>query len=132
MAKVRSKHTVPERVVRSICRSLGFRYRLHRHSLPGSPDLVFPSLRRTIFVHGCFWHRHACPNGQRVPRTKLRFWNSKFEDNVKRDRRARADLKRLGWDVLVIWECQTTPARRAALVERLRRFLAASPADTKR
>jgi DNA mismatch endonuclease (patch repair protein) len=121
MRRVASKDTTPERVVRSLAHQLGYRFRLHRDDLPGTPDLVFPRLRAVVFVHGCFWHQHSCPRGNRRPATNREYWNAKLERNVRRDRRNIRRLRRTGWRVLVVWECET---RRPERVEqRLRRFL---------
>ena len=106
MGRVRSKDTKPEMRVRRLVFSLGYRYRLHRRELPGTPDLAFPGRRRVIFVHGCFWHRHAgCPN-TRWPKSKLDFWKPKLEANRRRDIKHKKQLTRQGWDYLVIWECE--------------------------
>jgi len=121
MAAVRSKDTAPERIVRRIVQHMGLRFRLHRRSLPGSPDLVFPGRSRVIFVHGCFWHAHTC-GGCRIPATNRAFWVKKLTGNAERDRRAVRLLRRAGWKVLVIWECQTAPRRRDRLAERLAKF----------
>lgn len=107
MAAIRSKNTKPEMIVRKIAHSLGFRYRLHRRDLPGKPDLVFPRSKKIIFVHGCFWHMHSCQYGNVIPKTNTAFWRRKRTSNVERDRRNKLDLKKLGWQILVIWECQT-------------------------
>jgi DNA mismatch endonuclease (patch repair protein) len=89
--------------------------------LPGCPDLVFPARRKVVLVHGCFWHRHSCSNGRVVPRTRRAFWLKKLEGNKKRDARNRRAMRKKGWDVLVIWECQTDRTER--LIERLHAFL---------
>ena len=134
MRAVRSKDTAPELAVRRLAHALGYRFRLHRRDLPGSPDLVFPGRRKVIFVHGCFWHRHGlggtggCPRGRSTPATRRDFWEAKFARNVARDRRARRLLNADGWGVMVVWECRTRrwarePARRDRLARRLRRFL---------
>jgi DNA mismatch endonuclease (patch repair protein) len=123
MRAVKSGDTTPELVVRRIVHALGYRFRLHRRGLPGQPDLVFPRLGKAIQVHGCFWHRHACEAGQSTPATRVEYWNAKFARNVERDRRNLRRLRRLGWRVLVVWECQTRAAKRAALEARLARFL---------
>lgn len=107
MARVRSKNTTPELRVRRAAHRLGYRFRLHRSDLPGSPDLVFPGRRKAIFVHGCFWHRHARCKRTRTPKSRVDFWLTKFEANVRRDRQVRAQLRRAGWSVLVVWECET-------------------------
>lgn len=106
MSRVRGKDTKPELMVRRLVHSMGFRYRLHRRDLPGSPDLVFPKLRKVIFVHGCFWHRHeGCPNN-RTPKSKKEFWVPKLESNRVRDQLNQERLKQEGWECLVIWECE--------------------------
>lgn len=106
MAVIRERDTAPELRVRRIVHSLGFRFRLHRRDLPGAPDLVFPSLRKVIFVHGCFWHRHNCRKGQSTPTTRRAFWENKLQRNKLRDLATRRRLARLGWRVLVVWECR--------------------------
>lgn len=106
MARVRGKDTAPELRVRRIAHRMGLRFRLHRKDLPGRPDLVFPKYRAAVFVHGCFWHRHArCPRAS-TPATRVEFWQAKFEANKARDRRQIQALQELGWRVLTIWECE--------------------------
>lgn len=109
MRRVRSSDTRPEIVVRRIAHRLGYRFRLHRKDLPGTPDLVFPSRRKIIFVHGCFWHQHPDPNckGARKPKSNQEYWLPKLQRNVERDRQARSALENAGWSVLEIWECET-------------------------
>lgn len=107
MSQIRGKHTKPEMIVRRLAHSLGYRYRLHDRNLPGSPDLVFPSRRQVIFVHGCFWHRHRCKLGRPMPASRRNFWAMKLLKNKQRDRAARRKLCRADWEVLVVWECQT-------------------------
>ena len=121
MRRVRAKDTKPEMAVRSLVHRMGFRYRLHRRELPGNPDLVFPRLRKVIFVHGCFWHGHCCRSGQNRPRSNKGYWLPKLHRNKARDRANRAKLRRSGWDVLVVWECQDR--RIEALCERIAPFL---------
>ena len=121
MQAVRSKDTKPEMVVRRLVHSLGYRYRLHRRDLPGVPDLVFPSRRKIIFVHGCFWHGHPCRGEPRLPKTNREYWVPKIARNAERDRNHLSDLDRLGWDVLTIWECELKD--KGGLESRLRRFL---------
>ena len=106
MAAVPQKDTKPEMIVRRMAHAMGYRYRLHVRKLPGSPDLVFPRLKKVIFVHGCFWHRHGCKRTT-TPASRVEYWSKKFEENVKRDRRNVRELERAGWSVLVIWECWT-------------------------
>jgi len=107
MSRVRSKNSKPELVVRRLTHALGYRFRLHRRDLPGTPDLVFPRLRKAIFVHGCFWHRHRGCSRTTTPKTRAAYWEKKFKQNIKRDAVKESTLKSLGWDVLVVWECET-------------------------
>jgi DNA mismatch endonuclease (patch repair protein) len=106
MSQVREKNTSPELMVRSLVHRLGFRFRLHRKELPGKPDLVFPSRKKVIFVHGCFWHGHDCVRGGRVPKTNSVYWHEKIQRNIERGAQHQSELKALGWGVLVIWECE--------------------------
>ena len=122
MARVKGKDTKPEMKVRRLAHGLGYRFRLHRKDLPGSPDLVFPGRRKVIFVHGCFWHGHDCPRGSRQPKQNADYWRAKIARNMKRDADALAALEDQGWAVLTLWECELKDV--GALVTRLRRFLA--------
>jgi DNA mismatch endonuclease (patch repair protein) len=106
MAAVKGRDTTPELAVQRMVHALGFRFRLHAGDLPGKPDIVLRRLRAVIFVHGCFWHRHACKYGRATPQTRAAFWAEKFARNVARDRTTRRQLRRAGWRVLIIWECQ--------------------------
>lgn len=106
MQSIHSVDTVPEKSLRHKLHSLGYRYRLHCKYLPGKPDIVFPARRKVIFVNGCFWHRHHCKRGKSTPATNRPFWLEKFEGNKKRDKRNRRDLRKLGWSVFTVWECQ--------------------------
>lgn len=106
MASIRSKDTAPEMIVRRNAHGLGYRFRLHRKDLPGTPDLVFPRLRKVILVHGCYWHGHGCKLG-RLPKSNVAFWKEKIDRNRARDARNLADLKALGWKTLVVWQCAT-------------------------
>ena len=124
MRSIRGKDTRPELIVRRLVHSLGYRFRLHRRDLPGSPDLVLPRLAVVIFVHGCYWHRHDCKLGRPVPGTRTDFWMKKFADNVRRDSRAAKELQELGWRVVVVWECETRASRLEDLRTRLRDTLA--------
>lgn len=120
MSRIRGKDTTPERAVRSMVHGLGYRFRLHGRDLPGRPDLVLPRLRTVIFVHGCFWHRHARCRYATTPATRRAFWLEKFERNVERDRRTAAALRRLGWSVITVWECQLRrPEKVRARLERM-------------
>ncbi len=107
MVAIKSKDTKPELIVRTICHKLGFRFRLHRKDILGKPDLVFVRLKKIIFVHGCFWHRHSCRRGQVFPKTNKVYWNEKISRNVKRDEHNLKRLRNQKWKILVIWECQT-------------------------
>lgn len=115
MSRVRSENTGPERVVRSLAHRLGFRFALHRRDLPGSPDIVFPCRHRVIFVHGCFWHGHACARGNRLPVTHAAYWRTKIKKNRRRDARNNSRLRKLGWKVLSVWECQIADEKRVAV-----------------
>ncbi len=107
MGLVRRANTRPEVVVRRALHQLGYRFRLHRRGLPGTPDIVLPRHRTVIFVHGCFWHRHGKCHKATTPTSNVEFWKSKFEANVHRDRRKKKLLTSEGWKVIVIWECET-------------------------
>lgn len=120
MSLIRSKNTTPELLVRSMAHRLGYRFRLHRRDLPGTPDLVFPRLRKIIDVRGCFWHAHSC-RGRKRPLTHAAYWRPKLARNVARDRRNARKLRSQGWRVLVVWECQMGDADR--LMRRIARFL---------
>ena len=121
MALVRAKDTKPELLVRRLVHGMGYRYRLHRRDLPGTPDLVFPGRGKVIFIHGCFWHRHARCALARLPKSRGDFWLPKLTANAERDARNVRALRRLGWSVLTIWECQLGDT--AKLANRIRRFL---------
>lgn len=107
MARIRSKNTKPELRVRQLLHQIGYRYRIHVSSLPGCPDLVFPSRKKVIFVHGCFWHGHAGCKVANRPKTRTSFWLEKFARNRARDVANRRRLKRLGWVSYTIWECES-------------------------
>lgn len=121
MRAVKSRDTKPEMKVRRLVYRLGFRYRLHRADLPGKPDLAFASRRRVIFVHGCFWHGHACRRGARVPKTNTGYWREKIWRNRSRDATSLRALRQLGWEPLVVWECEL--ADLAMLAKRIEAFL---------
>ena len=121
MARVRAKNSRPELLVRKLVYAQGYRYRLHARELPGRPDLVFRKYRKVIFVHGCFWHRHAKCALARMPKSRLDFWQPKLEGNRRRDQRNRRALVKDGWKVLTIWECQLKGI--VNLEARIRRFL---------
>lgn len=121
MSRIRNKNTRPEIIVRSLVHCMGYRYALHRKDLPGRPDMVLTRHRKIIFVHGCFWHMHKCRYGKVKPATNVKFWQSKREGNVARDKRNLRKLRKEGWKVLVIWECQTRQLDR--LINKLEQFL---------
>ena len=121
MALVRGRDTKPEMRVRKALHAAGLRYRLHDRRLPGVPDLVFPSRRIVLFVHGCFWHRHPGCAGARMPKSRLEFWEPKLSGNAERDKRNQTALETAGWEVMVIWECETRDqATIQGLVSRVR------------
>lgn len=126
MRAVRRKDTTPELRVRRLAHRLGLRFRLHRHDLPGTPDLVFPRRRIALFVHGCFWHRHPGCRYATTPATRREFWEAKFTANQARDRRQTEQLRSLGWQVVVVWECET---RNIPTLEARLRTLFALPSD---
>jgi DNA mismatch endonuclease (patch repair protein) len=107
MAKVKGKNTGPELLVRKALHAMGYRFRLHRRDLPGRPDIVLPRLRTVVFVHGCYWHRHADCNRASMPATRRDFWQAKFDRTVERDYTQGKRLAEAGWNVLVVWECET-------------------------
>lgn len=107
MARIQGKNTKPEIAVRRIAYGLGYRYRLHRRDLPGTPDMTFPRLKKIIFVHGCFWHQHPGCKCAYKPKSNTEFWGQKFSSNLKRDIDVLRKLRGLGWKVLVVWECET-------------------------
>jgi DNA mismatch endonuclease, patch repair protein len=124
MGRIRSKNTAPEMTVRKLVHGMGYRYRLHKRSLPGTPDLVFPARKRVIFVHGCFWHKHA--GCVRLPKSKMEYWKPKLEGNRRRDLSVQRKLRSLGWKALIIWECEV---REKDLAERIASFLTEDDED---
>jgi len=106
MSAIRSKNTKPEIAVRKLLHSLGYRFRLHKKNLPGSPDIVLPKYKTVIFVHGCFWHRHKNCKYASTPKTRKEFWEKKFRENINRDNLNQANLSLKGWKIIIIWECQ--------------------------
>jgi DNA mismatch endonuclease (patch repair protein) len=120
MGRIGSKNTAPELIVRRLLHSLGYRFRLHRKDLPGTPDIVLPGRRKAIFVHGCFWHAHSCRIG-RPPKSRPEFWEPKLARNRARDEENSRNLEEAGWDVLTVWQCETKD--KVALSELLEKFL---------
>lgn len=122
MALVRSTGTKPELKVRQALRAMGIKFKTHDARVPGTPDFTVSSRRLAIFVHGCFWHRHAsCHNGRRLPKSRVRFWENKLDNNRKRDARIFRKLNRLGWSYMVLWECQIRDTE--ALTKKIHRVL---------
>ena len=123
MSNIRAKDMKPEMRVRHLAHSMGYRYRLHRKDLPGRPDLVFPGRKKVIFVHGCFWHQHADPACKiaRLPQSNRGYWLPKLERNAARDAQHAATLKKSGWEVLILWECEVEGD--TGLRDRIREFL---------
>src|SRR6266403_256829 len=120
MSRIRGKHTAPEMVVRSLLHGMGLRFRLHGKGLPGRPDIVLARHRTVVFVHGCFWHRHRGCQNCTTPTNNRLFWVKKLEGNAARDTLHRVALRKLGWHVSVVWECET---EKAVTVARLQRRL---------
>jgi len=106
MSRVRSKNTKPELIIRSLLHRQGYRFRIHRKDLPGCPDIVFPKYKFAIFVHGCFWHQHKGCKKAQIPNTNKLFWEKKLSRNIERDKESINELKELGWNVFIIWECE--------------------------
>jgi DNA mismatch endonuclease (patch repair protein) len=120
MSGIRGQDTKPELLVRCFLHGHGFRYRLSPRDLPGKPDLVLPKHGAVVFVHGCFWHRHGGCRFATVPASNKNFWKEKFDANVARDKRVRQQLQRIGWKVIVVWECQLDEKRLLKLAGRIR------------
>ncbi len=121
MRQVRAKNTKPERELRSLLHRAGYRFRLHRSDLPGRPDIVFPTRRKIIFVHGCFWHQHRKCRKASIPKSRLDYWIPKLQQNAERDEANRMRLHQLGWDVFVVWQCEMRDED--AVTRRLAEFL---------
>ena len=120
MSRIRNADTKPEMIGRRLVHDMGYRYRLHARDLPGNPDLVFRPRKKVILIHGCFWHQHGCRQ-YRQPRTKRSFWETKLAKNKARDAKVMRKLRKLGWGVMVVWECQVR--QEAVLRSRIKRFL---------
>jgi DNA mismatch endonuclease (patch repair protein) len=121
MSKVKQRHTNPELAVRSLLHRLGYRFRLHRKDLPGSPDIVLPKYKTAIFVHGCFWHQHSgCKKAGR-PSSNTDYWNNKLDENIKRDAKKESELKELGWNFFTVWQCEIK--NKEILAEKINRLL---------
>jgi DNA mismatch endonuclease (patch repair protein) len=124
MSRIRGRNTTPELTVRSMLHRLGYRFRLHRKDLPGTPDIVFPSKRRVVFIDGCFWHGHQCHIGH-LPSSNVRYWRDKIRKNQRRDAKTRNLLRAQGWQVLSVWECEVQNTN--ILTKRLIYFLGEKP-----
>ncbi len=120
MARIHSRDTRPELLIRSVVHRMGFRFRLGGAGLPGRPDLVFPRMKKALFVHGCFWHCHNCKRAS-VPTSNSAFWEKKLSGNARRDQQNYLKLKALGWSYLVIWQCELRKEKR--LLSKLKRYL---------
>lgn len=121
MARIKSRDTKPELKVRRLAHALGYRFRLQRKDLPGTPDLAFPGRKKVIFVHGCFWHGHDCPRGARRPKQNADYWIAKIARNRTRDADALTALAAMGWSALTIWECEMADPH--TLERRIKGFL---------
>jgi DNA mismatch endonuclease (patch repair protein) len=106
MGMVKSKNTIPEMLVRTALFSLGYRFRLHKKELPGKPDIVLPKYKKAIFVNGCFWHGHSGCKASKRPQSNSNFWNAKLNRNIARDKEIYEQLKQMGWQSIIVWECQ--------------------------
>lgn len=122
MSKISRKNTSPELIIRKALFAEGYRYRLHRKDLPGNPDIVFPSKKKVIFINGCFWHRHNCKRAA-LPTTNIDFWEKKLSGNKERDNRNLEKLKKMGWESLVIWQCQIKKNKIKDQVKHISKFL---------
>lgn len=121
MSLIRSSNTKPEMYVRELVSELGFSYQLYCKNIPGCPDLAFPKDKKIIFVHGCFWHRHCCEKGSVIPKTNKNYWLTKFGKNKLRDKKNRLLLKKEGWNILIVWECQLK--NKIRIKNRINKFL---------
>ncbi len=106
MSRIRAADTKPEKIVRSILHRVGFRFGLHVKSLPGKPDIVLPKYKTVVFVHGCFWHCHKGCRRANVPKTNKKYWVPKLERNLERDKINKRALKKDGWRIITVWECE--------------------------
>jgi DNA mismatch endonuclease (patch repair protein) len=130
MRAVRSKHTGPELVLRHLLSRMGYRYRLHNSFLPGKPDVSFSAKKKVIFLHGCFWHQHSRCKKSSFPKSNLSYWTPKLRSNVERDQRVRRALRKLGWEVLVVWQCGLRNEKATRI--RLKQFLGSPSSRAKR
>ena len=119
MSRIKGKDTKPEIIVRSVLHKNGFRFRLNRKDLPGKPDIVLPKYKSVILVHGCFWHRHPRCKFAYNPKSRVKFWQNKFSENVERDRLVRKELRKMGWKVIVVWECELKNEKKDKTINRI-------------
>ena len=119
MSRIRCKDTKPEKIVRSVLHKNGFRFRLNRKDLPGKPDIVLPKYQTVIFVHGCFWHRHPQCRFAYNPKSRVKFWQNKFNENIERDRFVKKELRKMGWKVIVVWECELKNDKKEKSINRI-------------
>lgn len=123
MSSISSKNTKPEIIIRKLAHNLGYRFKLHRKDLPGKPDLVFPKYNKVIFVNGCFWHGHNKCTHSKLPSTNKKFWREKIEGNKRKDKSIKIKLKKMGWDYLVIWQCDIKKRNTEKLSKNISTFL---------
>ncbi len=121
MSSVKQRHTKPEIIVRKLLHRLGYRFRLHSKKLPGTPDIVLPKYKAVIFVHGCFWHQHEGCRKSRRPTSNVEFWNEKLDRNIARDKQKESELKKSGWKILTVWDCEIKDEE--ALIKKVKKFL---------
>jgi DNA mismatch endonuclease Vsr len=130
MSRIRSKDTRPELAVRQALFGLGYRYQLHRKDLPGKPDIVFPSRKKAVFVHGCFWHAHEGCKVANLPKSRTEFWQAKFQRNIERDKLNKHALRQMGWTTLTVWECEIKHPDR--LLRRVKGYLGPPGAEARK
>jgi DNA mismatch endonuclease (patch repair protein) len=123
MSKIKDKDTKPEKIIRTMLHNMGYRFRLHRRDMPGNPDIVLPKYKKVIFVHGCFWHGHkGCARAKR-PSSNENFWSEKLAKNMERDKKNQKELIKLGWNYLIIWQCQIKKVNSEKIAQRISMYL---------
>ncbi len=130
MSSIKNKDTRPELAVRSLLHRMGHRFRLHQKDLPGKPDIILKKHKTVVFVHGCYWHRHNCKRGQSMPSSNKEFWQRKFRGTIERDKKVQEQLKKLDWNVGVIWQCELKT--QSDTVKKLENILAAGKENKSR
>ena len=123
MSRIKGKNTKPELIVRSFLFSTGYRYRLHAKNLPGKPDIVLKKYKTIIFVNGCFWHGHTNCKYAQIPKTRTNYWTTKISNNKRKDIKAAKSLRKLGWNIITIWECQLKPKKSSNTLRALEKSL---------